>query len=237
MSNQHIKSFLCISTLSLLMAPLSIFAFTPTTSECSAPNEDFTSIASCTTPSGVEVSPSKKNTQPEVSVMKNALVKAIGEEKIFVLGDGLDDLEYNYTILILTPETIVPPNLKVGDYVDVKHSPVVTASLPPQTVAFELELVAEPIFPELSFIPSATIVAINSVTGQITVLPTGLENTPSHLIVLNASDETVICHEASSSPYRLEDLKVGMQISAKHSPLMTFSIPPQTPVYQITILK
>ena len=190
-----------------------------------------------TTPSAVTIKKDSKIPYPEVSIMKNALVKAIGTDRIFVLGEGLEDLEFNYTILLLTEDTIVPETLCVGDVVDVKHSQVVTASLPPQTVAFEIKPSEAPVFPELSFIESATITAINLDTQQVTVLPTGEANTPENLITLNVSPDTVIRHEMTKQLYTLSDLKVDMQISAKHSPMMTFSIPPQTPVYEITVLK
>ena len=54
-------------------------------------------------------------------------------------------------------------------------------------------------------------------------------------VALIVTDETVIKKGNDKRIYKLDDLEVGMKISAKHSPMMTRSIPPQTVAFEITI--
>jgi hypothetical protein len=54
-------------------------------------------------------------------------------------------------------------------------------------------------------------------------------------IVLNLSDETII-QMADGSKLALDELHPGLTIQAEHSLIMTMSLPPQTPTYQITVM-
>ncbi|MGF9700342.1 MULTISPECIES: copper amine oxidase N-terminal domain-containing protein [Paenibacillus] len=54
-------------------------------------------------------------------------------------------------------------------------------------------------------------------------------------LVLNLGEDTVI-KSADGKEIALADLTIGMTVEAVHAPIMTMSLPPQTPTYQVTVL-
>lgn len=89
---------------------------------------------------------------------------------------------------------------------------------------------------EVLTISEATIKEILLDSNQIVVLPSGVEDTPTHYLVLNINSETIIKDAESVRTYTLEELKEGMTLSVEHSSVMTRSLPPQTTAYTLTIL-
>ncbi|MHC1746900.1 MAG: hypothetical protein AB9856_00750 [Cellulosilyticaceae bacterium] len=85
-------------------------------------------------------------------------------------------------------------------------------------------------------IENATIKKVNESNGQITVLPTGLQDTQSNYITLNISKDTILSHANLKKIATFKDLKEGHNIKVVHSPYMTKSIPPQTNAFEITLL-
>ncbi|MGL4345796.1 MAG: stalk domain-containing protein [Cellulosilyticaceae bacterium] len=85
-------------------------------------------------------------------------------------------------------------------------------------------------------IESATIKSIDLESKQVTILPDGQKDEATSYIVLNMGEDTSITHFKARRLFALEDLKEGMKVSVTHSPMMTRSMPPQTPAFNVTIL-
>nr|WP_154896610.1 copper amine oxidase N-terminal domain-containing protein [Paenibacillus xylanexedens] len=54
-------------------------------------------------------------------------------------------------------------------------------------------------------------------------------------LVLNLGEDTVI-KSADGKEIELTDLTIGMTVEAVHAPIMTMSLPPQTPTYEVTVV-
>lgn len=54
-------------------------------------------------------------------------------------------------------------------------------------------------------------------------------------IVLNVGEDTTF-QSADGKDIKLTDLTIGMNVEAEHSVIATFSLPPQTPTYKVTVL-
>lgn len=54
-------------------------------------------------------------------------------------------------------------------------------------------------------------------------------------LVLNLGEDTVI-KSADGKEIALTDLTIGMTVEAVHAPIMTMSLPPQTPTYEVTVV-
>lgn len=199
-------------------------------------------------------------TLPEYMTIEKALIKEVDLEngKVTILPEGQEDDMMNYIILNIDPETVSVRHefLKIalnadalvpGYQVSVKHSPIMQPSLPPQTPAFEIVILGGQEFPlipmedlspaqKVETIESATIKEVDREGMQVTILPAGKEDTVYNYVVLNLNDETSIHHEKNKMMYKIDMLEEGMKITVKHSPMMTMSIPPQTPAVEIIVL-
>lgn len=115
---------------------------------------------------------------------------------------------------------------------------VITVNTPNVPTPKEIEDKVEvPALPESITIESAVIKAINADSKQVTLLPAGKEDVYTNYVILNVdTDKTFIHHEINKRAYRFEDLTVGTKVRVEHSPIMTMSLPPQTPAKEITIL-
>ncbi|MGL4800485.1 MAG: stalk domain-containing protein [Cellulosilyticaceae bacterium] len=199
---------------------------------------------------------------PEAITIEKALIKEVDLEngRVTILPAGLEDLRENYIILHVGEDTVVrhellkialtSQDLVAGYEVRINHSPIMQPSLPPQTAAFEIVILANqefplveedkvevPALPESITIESAVIKAINADSKQVTLLPAGKEDVYTNYVILNVdTDKTFIHHEINKRAYRFEDLTVGTKVRVEHSPIMTMSLPPQTPAKEITIL-
>lgn len=89
-------------------------------------------------------------------------------------------------------------------------------------------------------IQKAIIKEIDTKNNQVTILADGKGNSVYNYLTLNVTEtgesETLIRHELNKARYVLEDLKEGMAVKVVHSSMQTYSIPPQTPAYEIVIL-
>lgn len=227
-------------------------------------------VISITTPA--EVAP-----LPEFIMIEQATVLSVDLEsgQVTILPAGKENMYYNYVVLNTSPtETLVHDesnkapytiaNLTPGMQVNVKHSPISTMSLPPQTFAMDITILKDQTAPILELTPSmpkedtvapeskgtpevapledgiikqATVIEVDAKNNQVTILPAGQANTLENYIVLNTGDATSVHHEFNKRMYSVEDLEPGMQISVKHAPMMTASMPPQTPALEIIILQ
>ncbi|MGL4362996.1 MAG: hypothetical protein ACRCSG_07020 [Cellulosilyticaceae bacterium] len=86
-------------------------------------------------------------------------------------------------------------------------------------------------------IPNATITNQNIEGNSITISYIRPEGGFEDTVVLNLSTTTFIHHQLNRRMYRIDDLTVGTKISVVHSPMMTFSLPPQTSAVEVIILQ
>ena len=201
-----------------------------------------------------------QETLPEYMTIEKALIKDVdlANGKVTILPEGKEDLVENYIVLNIDPETVsvrhellkiglTAQDLVPGYEVSVKHSPIMQPSLPPQTPAFEIIILADQEFPlipaeeltpaqKVEVLENATIKEVNVETNQVTVLPEGKEDNFYNYVILNLSDDAFIHHEKNKMLYNINMLEEGMKITAKHSPIMTMSIPPQTPTFEVIVL-
>lgn len=125
-------------------------------------------------------------------------------------------------------------DLKVGMEISGTHSEAMTMSIPPQTVAYTINIKADADVEEgdeLEAIEAAGKIIEITEDGKVVIK----EDEDDMGVALIVTDETVIKKGNDKRIYKLDDLEVGMKISAKHSPMMTRSIPPQTVAFEITI--
>ena len=155
-----------------------------------------------------------------------------------VIGEDLEDpqtqIVFNTnedTKFTKAGEEIGLEDIKAGDIINVVHSLAMTKSLPPQTYAYEIEVVdaEEGVLPETMEL-EGTIVEVEE--GRVTI---GDETDPNAQTILLVSEETEILDEDGNA-LELEDLAKGMEIKAVHKNMMTMSIPPQTPTLSITVI-
>lgn len=125
-------------------------------------------------------------------------------------------------------------DLKVGMEISGTHSEAMTMSIPPQTAAYTINIKADADVEEgdeLEAIEAAGKIIEITEDGKVVIK----EDEDDMGVALIVTDETVIKKGNDKRIYKLDDLEVGMKISAKHSPMMTRSIPPQTVAFEITI--
>lgn len=125
-------------------------------------------------------------------------------------------------------------DIKADDNIRVIHSLAMTRSLPPQTAAYEIEVVDE----EAAQVPETaelegTIAEVDAEAGHVTI---GDEKDINAQTILLVSEETEIV-DKDGKTLKLEDLEKGMEIKAVTKNMMTMSIPPQTPAVKITVQK
>ena len=123
-------------------------------------------------------------------------------------------------------------DLEVGMKIEGTHAEAMTFSIPPQTVAYTVHIKVEA-EAEVSEEYAAAEGVISEITedGKV-IIKDGEDDMGVALIV---TDETVIKKGLDKRIYKIDDLEIGMKISAKHSLAMTRSIPPQTVAFEITI--
>ncbi|WP_070000289.1 hypothetical protein [Cellulosilyticum sp. I15G10I2] len=89
---------------------------------------------------------------------------------------------------------------------------------------------------ESVLIPEAIIKAVDAAHKKVIILKKESEDKIENYIVLNISDQTKISHEENKKVYTVEDLKTDMRVSVTHAKEMTYSLPPQTSVFEIKML-
>ncbi len=149
-----------------------------------------------------------------------------------------------------------------GMLVNVAHSPMMTHSMIPQTAALVINpvLECEPIEFDPSYIVPDPIAYEYDADGnlieqafimenvEIIEVSTDDEGNVVSITIGNADDymsqtifninaeETVIKHHMNRMAYRPESLEVGQIVSITYGPMMTMSLPPQTPALEIVLM-
>lgn len=152
---------------------------------------------------------------------KGTVVCHIGEETKLIGADGGE---------------IKPEDLKVGDLVKVEYSEVMTMSLPPQNTPVSITVIADDEKEEVpapeNTVMQGKVLAVGE--NQIT-LGEDLEDPNTQLIVNISDDETEIL-DKDGNKIALEDIKAGDLVEVTHKPIMTMSIPPQTPGVKVQVI-
>ena len=146
------------------------------------------------------------------------------------------------TKITINGEAATKADIQKDDVLGVEYSPVMTASIPPQTTAVAIQIQNRPVegenetgadnaLEDVAF--SGTITEVGEDGTHVLIQTDGDNNNPEIMLIL--SDETVITRGNDKRVYKADDLEAGMKISGTHSPAMTMSIPPQTAAVTIQI--
>jgi len=180
-------------------------------------------------------------------------VPASMPETISEISEGtitVESSEWGTVILNISEETaitgadgevITAADLMVGDMVEVEFGDVMGMSEPPVNNPVSITLLPA-LDPEMGVVAEeaqyidlcATIVEVDTEAGQVTVLATGMEDDVLNYSVLNTGAPTIIRNDKGET-LTLADLKAGDKIDARHSTMMTMSIPAQLPCFIIEV--
>lgn len=121
-------------------------------------------------------------------------------------------------------------DLKAGQQIIAQFGPIMTMSFPPQSHAATLNVRSE------ALVQESVIQAVEHTDDgwQVTFGDTkdGKETTT---LVLNAGKETSVL-DAQGQSVAWESLKAGMKVRAYYGPVMTKSLPPQSPLHYLVVL-
>jgi len=161
------------------------------------------------------------------------------ENSILVEDDYLGEV-----VVFVTEETQITKGLdrriyKIDDLtkgarLEIEYSAAMAQSLPPQASAVKINIV------EMGEEKEEAEEAVSlSVSGAITEITEDgmviVESEERGEVALIVTDETVITKGLDRRIYKIDDLEVGMKITAEHEEQMTFSLPPQTAALTIAI--
>lgn len=163
-------------------------------------------------------------------------------ENLVILGNPGEDTDA--ICLVVSDETVIKKgyekrvykldDLSIGMKISGTHAEAMTFSIPPQTVALTIDIKSEIEDEEVNEF-SITEGEISEITEDGYVIIKRNEN-DKYGLALVITDETVIKKGNEKRIYKQDDLEAGMKISAKHSPAMTKSLPPQTSAFEINIV-
>ena len=197
-----------------------------------------------------QVSATEITPELEAVTIDEATIMSVDVEskQVGVLPAGKEDVFTNYIILNISEDTTLTQDgtsltlndLVEGMKVSVTHSSVSTRSLPPQTAAFTLNVLAEAEVKPLENVTleDVQVVEVNETKFGYSVL-VGKNESPEDIMnqtILHINEETVIKQEKNKAINKASDLEKGMKLKVVHSPIMTLSLPGQTTAIEITIL-
>lgn len=161
--------------------------------------------------------------------------------ELVTIGDPTKDADAK--TLVISDETVITKgldrriykidDLEVGMEISGTHATAITMSIPPQTAALTVQIAVA----EDDAAQEEIAVESIEISGTITAIEEELVTveTADGKIVLVVSDETAITKGLDRRIYKIDDLEVGMKISAKHSTASTMSLPPQSAALSIAI--
>ena len=161
----------------------------------------------------------------------------------------VDDAQLGAVVLNISDETPIVKgmdrriykidDLAVGMSLQVEYSDAMTMSLPPQNAPVKVIIASEFAQDEISEETEEEItIGGIEVSGTITEIEEELVTVSygeGQEIVLVVSDETAITKGLDRRIYKIDDLEVGMSITAVHSEATTMSLPPQSAAFSIAI--
>lgn len=125
---------------------------------------------------------------------------------------------------------ILPIDLEIGMTIDALVGSRATNSLPPQTKAYQILVVAAPLSRTAT---TGSVLQTNVRNNFLLIAP---EGDPGQVLRVNITSETVIV-DVNSRSITLQDLTPGKIVWVEHEVFMTASIPPQTTGFLIRVLE
>ncbi len=123
-------------------------------------------------------------------------------------------------------------DLEVGMKLSGTHADYMTMSIPPQTLAYTIEIQVE----EEAPVVETTVAFEGTITEIIdNMVILGNPEEDSKSIALIIDDNTQITKGMEKRIYKIDDLEVGMQVSGTHADQMTMSLPPQSVALTLVI--
>ncbi len=170
----------------------------------------------------------------------SGVITAIEGELVTI---GNPETDADAMALVISDETVITKSvdrriykiddLEVGMEISGTHAEAMTMSIPPQTAALTVQIaVAE------EEITEEIISEGIEISGTITAIEEELVTVSygeNQEIVLVVTEETAITKGLDRRIYKIDDLTVGMSITAVHSEAATMSIPPQSAAFSIAI--
>ncbi len=162
--------------------------------------------------------------------------------ELVTIGDPTTDADAK--TLVISDETVITKgldrriykidDLEVGMEISGTHAEAMTMSIPPQTAALTVQIAVS----EEEATEEEVAVEAIEISGTITAIEDELVTVSygeDAEIVLVVSDETAITKGNDRRIYKIDDLEVGMKITAEHSVASTMSLPPQSAALKIAI--
>ncbi len=142
-----------------------------------------------------------------------------------------------HTVLLANGKPITKDALQVGQSIRIEYEDAMTASLPPQATAKQIEIVNLPVDAdqeEENKLAFSGIISELPGDGQVIITPDGKVD-PTNALCLIVTEDTQITRGMDKRIYKIDDLKVGDKISGLHGEITTMSIPPQVVAVKIQI--
>ena len=137
----------------------------------------------------------------------------------------------NTVILDETSNRIPITDLSVGMTVNAAFSNAATRSIPPQSVAYVIQITRRP--QTESNVTIGRIVDIDRQNRSFTTISSG---NISSVVRFNVADNAQIFN-AFGRPMQFSGLLPGMRVRVRHAAFMTASIPPQTTAFEIQVIR
>lgn len=184
---------------------------------------------------------------PVKIIIKSEYYKTGKVKFIENINDGqimADDSEIGNVVLNITEDVEIIDKdgnkasldkLKKDTEAKVTYGNVMTASLPPINTPIKIEIISENESDN-----SENELIINGVVKEFLtenmILVESTDNSPTNaMIALRINEDTKLLDKNNNS-ITMKDLSVGLKVSAKFSPIMTRSIPPQSNAFEIKVI-
>lgn len=119
--------------------------------------------------------------------------------------------------------------LRIGMIINAAISPAMTRSIPPQSNAFLIEIVREPVSENTT---TGTVIEIDRRGRNFSTIS---DRDFSSIIRFNITDNTRFL-DRFRRPMNFSELRQGMRVRVRHANFMTASIPPQTTAFEVRVL-
>lgn len=119
--------------------------------------------------------------------------------------------------------------LRIGMIINAAISPAMTRSIPPQSNAFLIEIVREPVSENTT---TGTVIEIDRRGRNFSTIS---DRDFSSVIRFNITDDTRFL-DRFGRPMNFPELRQGMRVRVRHANFMTASIPPQTTAFEVRVL-
>ncbi len=139
-------------------------------------------------------------------------------------------VDSNTLIIDQWGNTVNANRLRRGMNINASFSTVMTRSIPPQTVAYTIQLLNSTTFYDTT---DGRIVSVDRANRFITVLA---NSNMSPVIRFNIAPNAIIMTPFGRTT-SISALTPGMRVRITHATFMTLSIPPQTTAYRIQIMR